>query len=226
MTRRHLAVLALAYVIFCGLYLGASLTGFREPLGLTPSAIDARVPFVGWTIWVYLSQFALLGFVFWKAADSPAWGRSLRSMLVATLLSVAVFVVMPTRLERAPIDGSAVTVAAFAALYLFDPPGNCFPSLHVSLALLGSLAFWPERRRLTLGCLAWAALIAASTLTTRQHVVIDVAAGAAVTVVAHWLTRWQGSRAAHSRVAAWITTAAAATAALPPRRSTPPPPGG
>ncbi len=194
MTRRHLAVLALAYAIFSALYLGASLIGLRDAVVLTPSAVDARIPFVGWSIWVYLSQFPLLGFVFWNAADSPAWGRSLRSMLVATLLSVAVFVALPTRLDRAPIDGSAVTSVAFAALYLFDPPSNCFPSLHVSLALLGALAFWPERRRLTLGCLAWAALIAASTLTTRQHVLVDVAGGAAVALAAHWLTRWQESR--------------------------------
>lgn len=210
MTRRHLAILTLAYAVFSALYLGASLTGLRDPVVLTPSAVDARIPFVGWSIWVYLSQFPLLGFVFWKAADSPAWGRSLRSMLVATLLSVAVFVALPTRLDRAPIDGSAVTTIAFSALYLFDPPGNCFPSLHVSLAVLGALAFWPERRRLTLGCLAWAALIAASTLTTRQHVVMDVAGGAAVGLAAHSLTRWQESRTSRAFTAADLASRSSA----------------
>jgi len=206
-TRRHLAVLALAYAVFSALYLGAPLTGLRDALVLTPSAVDARIPFVDWSIWVYLSQFPLLGLVFWKAADSPAWGRSLRSMLVATLLSVAVFVALPTRLDRGPIDGTAAVAAiAFAALYLFDPPSNCFPSLHVSLALLGALAFWPARRRLTLGCLAWAALIAASTLTTRQHVLIDVAGGAAVALAAHWLTRWQESRTTRAFIAARLAS--------------------
>lgn len=193
MTRRHLAALALAYGIFCALYLGASAVA-REPIVLTPAGIDSAIPFLGWSIWVYLSQFPLLGIVFWKAAGSAAWGRCLRSMLVATLVSSAIFVALPTRLERGPVEAGAITMSAFAALYLFDPPGNCFPSLHVSLAILGALAFWPERRRLAAACLAWATLISVSTLTTRQHVLLDLAGGVAVAIAAHLLTRRRPTR--------------------------------
>jgi membrane-associated phospholipid phosphatase len=80
----------------------------------------------------------------------------------------------------------------------------------VSLALLGALAFWPERRRLTLGCLAWAMLIAASTLTTRQHVLVDVAGGVVVALASHWLTRWQESRAPRTFAVADLASRASA----------------
>lgn len=194
MTAHQLGTLGAAYTVFCALYLGASAASLREPIALTPSPLDAWVPFLGWSIAVYLSQFALLGVVFWRAAGSPAWDRSLRSMLVATLTSAAVFVALPTRLDRPPLPDGGVIAAAYSTLYLFDPPTNCFPSLHVSLATLGALSFWPERRRLTVACLGWAALVTVSTLTTRQHVLLDVAGGAAVALFAHAVTRWWEQR--------------------------------
>jgi membrane-associated phospholipid phosphatase len=198
-TRAEARTLAAAYAAFCALYLGASALPLREPVVLAPSALDRAIPLVGWTVWVYLSQFALLGVVFLRAAGSPAWGRALASMLVATLVSVAVFVAFPTRVARAAVDGDGLTALAFQALHLVDPPGNCFPSLHVSLAFLGALALRPEQPRAAAGVLAWAALIALSTLTTRQHVLLDVAGGAAVALASrHLASRLQARWAARA----------------------------
>ena len=187
--RSPLVTLALAYTVFSGLYLGGAALPLATPATLAPSVLDTAIPFLPWTVWAYLSQFPYLGFVYWRAWGTVAWARDLRGMLAATIASVAVFVLYPTRIPREAIDADPATTLAFAALYGTDPATNCLPSLHVSLAFLGATGFWPERPRLVGACLAWMALITASTLTTKQHYVVDVLAGLAVAVVTGWLTR-------------------------------------
>jgi membrane-associated phospholipid phosphatase len=187
--RSPLVTLALAYTVFSGLYLGAAALPRATPVTLVPSGLDAAIPFLPWTVWAYLSQFPYLGFVYWQGRGTVAWARDLRAMLAATIASVAVFVLYPTHIPREAIDADPATTLAFAALYGTDPATNCLPSLHVSLAFLGATGFWPERPRLAWACLAWAALITVSTLTTKQHYVADVLAGLAVAVAAGWLVR-------------------------------------
>lgn len=181
--------LALAYAVFSVLYLGAAALPRAVPVTLSPSALDTAIPFLPWTVWAYLSQFPFLGFVYWQACGTVAWARNLRGMLAATGASVAIFVLYPTRIPRETIDADPATTLAFNLLYWTDPATNCLPSLHVSLALLGASGFWPERPRLAGACLAWAALITISTLTTRQHYVVDVLAGIVVAAVAASLAR-------------------------------------
>jgi len=181
--------LALAYAVFSVLYLGAAAMPLVVPITLPPSVLDAAIPRLPWTVWAYLSQFPFLGFVYWQAQGTVAWARNLRGMLVATVISAVVFVVLPTRIPREAIDADAATTVAFSLLYGADPATNCLPSLHVSLALLGASGFWPERPRLVRVCLAWAALITISTLTTKQHYAVDILAGIVVGGVAAWLAR-------------------------------------
>ena len=181
--------LALAYTVFSVLYLGGAALPLTVPMTLAPSALDERIPRLPWTVWIYLSQFPFLGFVYWRSFGTVAWARNLRGMLLATLASVAVFMLWPTRIARDTIDADAATTLAFAVLYETDPASNCVPSLHVSLALLGVLGFWPERPRLAGTCLSWAAMIIISTLTTKQHYAIDVVMGIVVAAGAAWLAR-------------------------------------
>ena len=187
--RSPFVTLALAYAVFSVLYLGAAALPRAVPVTLSPSALDTAIPCLPWTVWAYLSQFPFLGFVYWRASGTVAWARNLRAMLAATGASVTVFVLYPTQIPRATIDADSATALAFALLYGTDPATNCLPSLHVSLALLGASGFWPERPRLAGACLAWAALITISTLTTKQHYVVDVLAGIVVAAAATWLAR-------------------------------------
>lgn len=63
-------------------------------------------------------------------------------------------------------------------IYAHDHPDNCFPSLHVSLTVLASLIWAARRPGLTIFLVAWVVLVAPSTLFTKQHVLLDVLAGA------------------------------------------------
>lgn len=169
--RRHRGlVIAAAYLLFCLIYLGAPRLAVRAPLLLTPSAIDRAIPFIPATIVLYASQFAILFLALWRAEDVAT---PLRAIALATMVAAVAFVFLPTTIVRPPAHSSA-----FDLLWLFDVPTNCFPSLHVALAMIAA-AFWPDRRWRP-AAIAWAALIALSTLTTKQHYAIDVVAGGMV----------------------------------------------
>lgn len=160
-----------AYLLFCLLYLGAAAIDLRPPQLLQPSPVDRAVPFLPGTIAVYLSQFVFLFLTL-------RWQRDARvyvPMAIATLISCTIFIFYPTTIARPPVDN-----AAFDGLWLFDVPENCFPSLHVSLALIAA-AYWPRARWIGI---AWAIAIAVSTMTTKQHYFVDVAGGIAVGLLA------------------------------------------
>jgi membrane-associated phospholipid phosphatase len=182
---KRLLVILAAYAAFCIVYLGAPRLAWHAPLSLSPSAVDRVIPFMPWTIAVYLSQFGILFLALWRARDvRPA----LTAAAVATMVAAMIFIVAPTAIARPQTDN-----AAFAALWTFDVATNCFPSLHVALAMIAA-AFWPYRRWRPAAA-SWAIAIAASTLTTKQHYALDILGGAVLGVIAIRASQWHHTSA-------------------------------
>lgn len=167
--------LALGYLAFCTLYLGAAALPLRARLPLEPSVLDAAIPFLAWTIWPYVSQFALAPAGVVLARDDADRSRVFYAMLLAAVFAAAVFMLWPTMLERPVPSAGGLTGLAWTFIHATDTTGNCMPSLHVALASLAGTALW--RRGWRALALAWPALVAAATLTTKQHVAWDVAGG-------------------------------------------------
>lgn len=143
-----------------------------------------RFPIVSAFVVPYLSAYALP----FLAACSPLSRSDYRrfaAVVAGTIVfSAACFVVLPLTIARPDLGFGSFSDHLLAALYAADRPTNLFPSLHVSLSFLCALAVgyaWP---RLRIWALAWAALIAVSTLLTRQHYLVDVLGGIAVAWVA------------------------------------------
>lgn len=191
--------MAIAYLVFCALYLGAAQLQLRDPVVLEPSALDAAVPFLPWSVWIYLSQFILLPTGIVLARDNQDRATALYAMLSATALAAVVFVIWPTTLPRPGVTAGGPTGAAWTLLYLGDTPYNCLPSLHVALAAIAGGSLWRAGR--TALALAWPSAIVLSTLTTKQHVVLDSLAGlllaAAAWVLISPLTRHERAQPAH-----------------------------
>ena len=128
-----------------------------------------------------------------------------------------------------------VTNVMFRLLESYDRPLNCFPSLHVGLAVHTMLAApslldgaWSKSTRhvvLILGW-SWTALIAYAAIATKQHYAIDLPAGALLAYVARWSTSHiaQGARLMLKRqwvclallCSVWCATAVAQPVQTPP----------
>lgn len=149
------------------------LTPFDQWVPFEPAAMALYV-----SLWLYVSlPLALL--------KNP---RELVSFGVATLAlsatGLAIFLAYPTAVPGFDIDWSRYPSVAF--LKAVDVGDNACPSLHVAFAVFTGV--WLERllREMNVGWpvrvlnAAWCAGILYSTLATRQHVALDVLAGASL----------------------------------------------
>lgn len=198
--RRHIflktgAICVFVWVFFIGYF--QVLHHPVNPVTVMPlTALDRLIPFQSLALIPYLSLWFYLGI-------APGLMLTLRELVVYGLWATALcltglicFYAWPTTVPPLGFDVSGH--AGFAMLQGVDSTGNACPSLHLATAMF--TAIWVEHmfrhlgipRGLRLLNAAWFMAIAYSTLATKQHVVLDVLAGAALgTVFALAALRWR-----------------------------------
>jgi membrane-associated phospholipid phosphatase len=77
-----------------------------------------------------------------------------------------------------------ISTAFMALVQQIDRPGNVFPSLHVAQTSTLAFLLYRDRPRLGVFTIALAALLALSTVTTKQHFIADVISGYALAFAA------------------------------------------
>ena len=185
---RLLALLALWPLTTLAYQLAGWLAGLRGAAPAWVLPVDAAMPLLPWTLAIYLSLGLFCLVPAWQ--DDPArFRRLLRAALGSLAACCLVFVAVPAAIDRGTLpDGW--WGQAYAWLRYVDPPHNTCPSLHVAYVVL-VLAAAPRRWWTA----AWGLAIIVSTLTTRQHILIDVAAGTALALAAWRLAgRWDQGR--------------------------------
>ena len=163
-----------------------------EPFMMPELVVDEWVPF---TPHAFLAYVSLWVYVSLPPALMPNLRELIRYGLWIAALCVfclAIFWIAPTQTPLTDIDWSQHPQLAF--MKSVDATGNACPSLHVASAVYA--AFWLHRIFVQIGApalLRWlsvlqCAVILWSTMAIRQHVFLDVVAGAAVGAVFAWLS--------------------------------------
>jgi membrane-associated phospholipid phosphatase len=212
---------ACALVAF--LYLLANRYSFWPPAALPLTALDLRVPFLPWTIWIYLSGIFYLPTAYFLCRCVVCMNKHLYSFVALAVIGALIFAFAPTTYPRElfplPEGVDALTSAAFRLMRAVDRPTNCAPSLHVAIACLVALGFLEDQRRYFPWMAAWAVLLAVSTLTTKQHYVGDVQSGAVlaalVFVLFHLILPYRFTRALSTELKAPAEKPEPARAASP-----------
>lgn len=161
--------------------------------GLAPrfdlsTPLDAAIPFLPWTVALYWSWLGLVALAL-AGLRGRAFLGLLGALLAAALCCYAGFLLLTAHHPRPAPEtiASPALRQAFEWLHWLDGPGNTFPSLHVALTSLAALRMRASPRGLL--WLTVAALVALSTLTTKQHVLADVLGGLLVAVAIDRLAR-------------------------------------
>ena len=159
---------------------------------------DKILPPLPRSIWLYLSFFP---YCFLAALDGGSLrrtGRLLGCVALEAMVSYRSFLKFPSAYPRPTVRAEDPRLdAAWRSLHQADPPANTFPSVHVGHSYLLALALSHHLpRRHSDALLLWASLITASTLTTKQHYLIDLAGGvvAAEAIVTHVYEPWEEGR--------------------------------
>lgn len=177
-----------ALLALLALYATTNTLQWRAPYQLPPTWLDMAIPLVPATVWLYASYALIVITAFVVEKDTLQLNRFLYAQVAANVISAVAYVVWPTTFARPSLQGQdGMSVAALQFVWLMDAPVNCFPSLHVCSSLLPALMLWRHHPRARIVYLVWALVIAASTMTTKQHHVADVVAGAVLAALVFWL---------------------------------------
>lgn len=156
-------------------------------------AIDRAMPVQPSWIFVYASLYVCAFLLPLMVVRGRALVRqSFKAYLFVMLISYVGFLLYPTvapRVDLTPVRGFADWL--LQVFYDIDQPYGCFPSLHVAYSFVAAFACWHMDRSVGVAAGVWAALIAVSTVYTKQHYVIDAAAGALLAAVAGALFLWK-----------------------------------
>ena len=184
--RRHLAVKTIGITAFTWLFFIGYFHLLRHPAYpatvMPLIALDQLIPFQAGALLFYLTLWLYVGFapgLQLTFFELVAYGLWIGALCVTGL---ALFYFWPTAVPPHLIDVSGFP--GFTLVQGVDAPGNACPSMHVAVAIFS--AIWLDHllrqarvpRALLLLNAAWFAAIAYSTLATKQHVVLDAAAGA------------------------------------------------
>lgn len=149
--------------------------------------LDRMLPLQpAWSL-VYLSLFDAALLPVFVVHQQDLIRRVVLAFLSIWLLAYACFLAWPTVAPKPDeVPGSGFSVAVLRVIYDSDIAYNCFPSLHVAQCFVAAFACQRVHRGVGVVTLAWAVLVALSTLFTKQHYVADVLGGFVLAVLA-WL---------------------------------------
>lgn len=182
---------AVCVVVLTTAYLATNHVRVFEPQVLPMTWIDRAVPFIPVTIWVYISEFILFPLAYSLLDDLEEANKYLYSLMALQLVSNLSFVLWPTMFPRdlfpLPKDLNRLSYIVFTLLRYVDSPANAVPSLHVSICYLSALVFFKNHRARFYTFFFWATAVAVSTLTTKQHYLVDIIAAFFLTAGIYWM---------------------------------------
>jgi membrane-associated phospholipid phosphatase len=178
------------YVPYCFL----QRHSFFQPTMLPASFLDRLIPFSDKAVWIYLSIYLLMPIGPFLMANRRQITRYALGVVLISILADLVFLFWPTLCPR---PGAGSTIAAYRTLVSLDYPLHALPSLHAAFAVFSALCAGQVFRELGTPALwrsavwVWALFILFATLLTKQHVIVDVAAGSVLAFGVYFFVFYQ-----------------------------------
>jgi membrane-associated phospholipid phosphatase len=172
-------------IFFIAGYFGVGNSRQPEEARELTTALDAHIPFVARSVWIYLLIFPSALLPLFVVRCQRLFGRTAVAYAVAITISLFCFTFFPVtslglRVDPAMLDLTHASDWAVATVYAIDPPYNLFPSLHLTIAVLAAFSVWKAARLYGVAAFVTLVFIGVSVCTIKQHVVLDVVGGVAL----------------------------------------------
>ena len=155
--------------------------------------LDGMIPFVPFTAVIYLGcyLFWIVNYILIARQEKQEVCRFFTADFISRLICLACYLIYPTTNGRPVVEAEGFWNQVMRFLYTADAADNLFPSIH---CLVSWFCFAGLRRSNIPGwykgaSCVMAVLVCISTLTTKQHVVIDVAGGVALAEFCLWIAK-------------------------------------
>ena len=167
---------------------------FGWELTATPYIPLLIVPYMSLDLFFFMASFL--------CRDERELRTFARRVVFAILAAATLFLVLPLKLawpERPGVGGwfGAFVEQSCTAPFLMEYPHNLFPALHITLCMIVGDVYVRHSRGIVRGLvIVWFMLIAAATMLTWQHHLIDVLGGFVLGMFAFYLFRESAPRLA------------------------------
>lgn len=156
------------------------------------TSFDRAIPFVPWTVAIYFGcyLFWIVNYILCVRQGRVEAYRFLSADFLAKCICLLFFLGLPTTNIRPEVTGGTVWDAAMRFLYRVDAADNLFPSIHCLTSWMCYIGLRGRKRvPLLYRAFSCAAAIAVfiSTLTTKQHVLVDVVGGVLLAEACYWI---------------------------------------
>lgn len=153
---------------------------------------EHHIPLMPWTIIIYWGcyLFWIANYILAARRDRRTAYRFFCADVTAKLVCLFFYVVFPTTNVRPPVEGTGVFDFLMRLLYQIDAPDNLFPSIHCLTSWFCYMIVRDDKRvpKWYRGLsLIIAIAVCASTLTTKQHAVVDVIGGVGLAELSYFL---------------------------------------
>lgn len=149
------------------------------------SPIDNLIPVIPATIIIYLGCYLywIVNYVIGAGQEDDEAYKFLSADLFAKLICMVIFIAFPTTNTRPVLEDEGFFTEVLKMLYQIDAADNLFPSIHCLTSWFCLIAVRKNPNVKTVYKIISVIItvaICVSTLTTRQHVIVDVAGGIAL----------------------------------------------
>ena len=173
--------------------------------------IDYTFTLVPWTLVIYIGAYLIWTVFYGSVAlldDRSESERFFAAVNSAKIILLFCYLVFPTTADIRPeITGTTVWDSLYRTLYGIDPSDNYFPSLHCFASWMCFIGVRNKKQfPLWWKILAFVLAIAVfvSTITTRQHVIVDIFGGIALAELSYALSSIKAIPRTYTKVSTWI----------------------
>ena len=144
--------------------------------------LDRQVPFRAEWIFIYLvcSLFWAVNYILIVREGKEQWFRFATADIMSRMICGVFFILLPTTNVRPEVTGSGLASELVRFVYGIDAPTNLFPSIHCLVSWFCFIGIRKSRKipkGYKIFSAVFALLVCASTQFTKQHYLVDVAAG-------------------------------------------------
>lgn len=173
--------------------------------------IDYTFRLVPWTLIIYFGAYIIWTVFYASVAlqdDRAESERFFAAVHFAKIVLLVCYLAFPTTADIRPeLTGNTGWDAVYRFLYSIDPSDNYFPSLHCFASWMCFIGVRGKKQfpiwwRITAFVLAIAVFI--STITTRQHVIVDIFGGIALAEISYALSAIKAIPRTYTKISTWI----------------------
>ena len=154
--------------------------------------LDGMIPFLPFTVVIYLGcyLFWIVNYILIARRGKREVCQFFSADFLSRLVCFACYLIYPTTNVRPVVEAEGFWNQVMIFLYTIDAADNLFPSIHCLVSWFCFAGLRGESRiprgYKVLSCIM-ALLVCISTLTTKQHVIVDVIGGVALAELCLWI---------------------------------------